>query len=199
MKIIRAINRKENGSAILSKYAYLFLVEDIAQWFWSEDGEIIIPQAPELKEKAFIFRLYTTPNSNKYSLDLSGNHDQRGYQMKFSGTHPGRSEEALKFIEKYLDLGFIVMIPECGQKTVVLGTPDNPMFFTSSHENGSGGRKFTMNFEQEMKDDFVYRLGNFSVEEGSDVVDYATKLRYVLADPSGTPIIFTNNILIEIP
>lgn len=197
MKIIRAIDRKESAAAVLSKYAYLVLASDVQGWFQPQADSLIIAQAPDLKLDTFIYRMYTTPASQRYGFDTSGNHDERGIRMKFTGTHPGRTEDALRFVEKFMDLGFIVMIPECGNKTVILGTPDNPLFFSGAHENGSGGRRFTLDFEQEMKDDFVYRLGTFGIEAGT-VVGYGDTLKYVLATNAGEAIVFTNNTLIEI-
>lgn len=198
MKIIRALDRKESGLAQQAKFAYLVLADDIQKWYWSPERSVIIPQAPELKPLTELYRLYTSRQSQQYSYDIVGTRDARGFKSKFTGTHPGRHQDALLFSEQYMDRGFIVMIPDCDNKTLVMGTPENPLFFTSNHESNSSGRKFSMNFEQEMQDDFVYRLGNFFIETGHEVVDYSTELAYVIATNADNPILYNNNNLLQI-
>lgn len=196
---MKSLDKTESGAATLQKYAYLLDVRDIKTWFPPAPDDVILPKAPELNDLATIYRLYLTSNSQKYNFDTVGNHDETGFKQKFTGTHPGKSEPVLKFSKKFLDEGFIIFIPDCATKTtIVLGTPINPLFMESSHEGGSGGKKFTFNFAQQIDDADPYLIGNFQLEQDAAIIPFQDDFIWVLGDQAGAPVIFHNNELIQI-
>ena len=123
--------------------------------------------SPKIIKDAFVYRLYVTPGSQEFSYDTVGEKDNGGFITKFSGAHPGCLESALEFSMNNLHEGFIVMIPQCDEPTIILGTPDNPMVFSSSHKSAKEGRKFTFNFAQEIDSEEIYMLGDFQPWEDS--------------------------------
>lgn len=167
MRLVKALDKTISGAPVLQKFAYLFQVSDIRSWFPPDENGVLLPFAPRLIDGSFIYRVYLSPNSQEYSYDTVGGPDERGYKTKFIGTHPGCVLSALEFAKNKLDQGFIIMIPQCDSETIVLGTPNNPMVFTSSHKSGKDGRRFNFNFEQEIDSEEIYMLGNFKPWEDS--------------------------------
>ncbi len=167
MRLIKAIDKQSSGAPTQAKFAYLFRADDITYWFPPDAGGVKLNYAPRILRDAFVFRLYITPNSQEFSYDTVGDVDEGGFKTKFTGTHPGCQLSALEFAKNYLHQGFIVMIPQCDHPTVVLGTPDNPLVFSSSHKSSKDGRKFTFQFEQEIDSEEIYMLGDFQPWENS--------------------------------
>ena len=167
MRLIKAIDRESSASPVQAKFAYLFNVDDIKRWFPPDAGGVKLNFSPKIIKDAFVYRLYVTPSMQEFSYDTVGERDSGGFITKFTGTHPGCKLSALEFAKNQLHEGFIVMIPQCDEPTVVLGTPDNPLVFSSSHKSAKDGRKFTFNFEQEIDSDEIYMLGDFKPWEDS--------------------------------
>lgn len=167
MRLIKAIDKQSSGAPTQAKFAYLFRADDITYWFPPDAGGVKLNYAPRIIKDAFVYRLYITPKSQEFSYDTVGDPDSGGFITKFSGTHPGCMLSALEFSKNFLHQGFIVMIPQCDDMTIVLGTPENPLVFSSSHKSGSDGRKFTFNFAQEIDSEEIYMLGDFKPWEDS--------------------------------
>lgn len=167
MRLIKAIDRESSAAPVQAKFAYLFNVNDIKRWFPPDEGGVMLRFSPKIVKDAFVYRLYVTPGAQEFSYDTVGDVDEGGFKTKFTGTHPGCTLSALEFAKNQLHEGFIVMIPQCDDMTVVLGTPDNPLMFTSSHKADRSARKFTFNFDQQIDSEEIYMLGDFKPWEDS--------------------------------
>lgn len=168
MRLLKKIDREGNGAPNLQKFAYLFHVDDIYKWFPPAEGEVFLSYAPKMRKETVVYRLYITPGSQDFGADSAGNHDEQYFRSKFSGTHPGCFETGLMFAQNMNDEGFVIMIPQCGDQTLILGIPDNPLFLTSSHKGDKSGRKFTFSFEQKIESEELYYLAHFKPWENSE-------------------------------
>ncbi|KNB60986.1 hypothetical protein [Chryseobacterium sp. Hurlbut01] len=141
-----------------SRYAYLYSVEDIIYFPPTDNTEIVLIGDILLKSGASATKIYITNTSQEYSFEATGEKDNRGFKVKFTGTHPGSEIEALEFAKKNLDRDYIVILPENYEETrsKVLGTMFAPLTFKSSHKSNKDGNKFDLNFEQEVSSDDVY-------------------------------------------
>lgn len=165
VKLVKTIDRQESGAAVLQKQVMLYRVDDIVEWPGFEENGVVVRQPPKIDEDAYSFRVYMTPVSQEFSFDSGGKTDEGGFKQKLSGTHPGMPVSALEFCKKYLHDRFIAMFSDCDGTTVILGTPCNPLVFTSGHKSSRAGRKFTFNFEQEIESENVYMIGLFDTDE----------------------------------
>lgn len=119
--------------------------------------------------------VYLTNPSQEYSYDTPGNDDEKTFLVKFVGTHPGTELEALEFSKNLLEEPFLVLIPGCEKNAPgkLLGQPNNPMIFTSTHKASKDGDKFNFNFEQRVGSEFIYFSygGIISLPPGGDDPD----------------------------
>ncbi len=141
-----------------SRYAYLYLVEDINFFPSTDNSEIVLLGDIVTKVGAEITKVYVTNPSQEYSFEPTGEKDNRAFKLKFIGSHPGTELEFLEFVKKNIDRDFIVVLPENFEETKskVLGTPMAPLTFKSSHKSGKDGSKFELTFEQEVSSEDVY-------------------------------------------
>ena len=141
-----------------SRYAYLYLLEDILYFPTTDDSEVSLLGDILTDVGAEIYKVYVTNPSQEYSFDATGEKDNRAFKLKFVGSHPGTELEFLEFVKKNIDRDFIVVLPENFEETKskVLGTPEAPLTFKSSHKSGKDGSKFELNFEQEVASEDVY-------------------------------------------
>lgn len=141
-----------------SRYAYLYPVEDIIYFPPTDNTEIVLIGDILLKPGASAVKIYITNTSQEYSYEATGEKDNRGFKVKFTGTHPGSEIEFLEFSKKNIDKDYVVILPENYEETrsKVLGTVFAPLTFKSSHKSGKDGNKFDLNFEQEVSSDDVY-------------------------------------------
>lgn len=146
------------GPGKKSKFAYAYLADDIIYFPPTDTTEIVMVGDIILKPGSTVTKLYVTISSQEYSFETIGEKDNRAFKVKFIGTHPGTEIEALEFAKKNQDLDFIIIIPEGvnTDKAKVLGTPNCPLSFRSSHKSGKEGSKFELTFEQEVPSEDVY-------------------------------------------
>lgn len=141
-----------------SRYAYLYLLEDINFFPPTDNSEVVLLGDILTKVGAEITKVYVTNPSQEYSFDPTGEKDNRAFKLKFIGSHPGTELEFLEFVKKNIDRDFIIVLPENFNETKskVLGTPMAPLTFKSSHKAGKDGSKFELTFEQEVASEDVY-------------------------------------------
>lgn len=168
MRLITGIDRRSSAAPVAAKYAYLFRVDDIRDWFPPQPGSVQLEYMPRIKDGATAYQLYITSSTAENSYSRVGDLDRGGFITRFMGTHPGSMLSTLEFADNMMQESFIIMIPRCDGKTIVLGTPDNPMVFTSSHKQDKSGQKFNFNFEQLIDSEETYMIGNFDPTEESD-------------------------------
>ncbi|AZA93038.1 Uncharacterised protein [Chryseobacterium nakagawai] len=156
------------GPGKKSKYAYAYLTDDISYFPPTDSTEIVLVGDILLKPGSTVVKLYVTLPSQEYSYESIGEKDNRAFKVKFIGTHPGTEIEALEFAKKNQDSDFIIVIPEGinTDKAKVLGTPNCPLTFRSSHKSGKDGSKFELTFEQEVpsEDVYLHYTGRLSTE-----------------------------------
>lgn len=80
--------------------------------------------------------IYTTAGSRKYD-DQSGAAGRKSFrQMLISGRVPATNETILEQLNAYSSEGFVVKTKDNNGKQRLIGSPDEPMFF--SYSDGSG-------------------------------------------------------------
>lgn len=184
---VKILDRPRTGAGSpkkRSRYAYLYPVEDIVYFPPTDNTEIVLIGDILLKPGASAFKIYVTNTSQEYSYEATGEKDNRGFRVKFVGTHPGSEIEALEFSKKHLDRDYIVILPENYEesRSKVLGTMFAPLTFKSSHKSSKEGNKFDLSFEQEVSSDDVYlHYEGKLVEEGE--VDSWNSLMENLPEP----------------
>ncbi|KFF26878.1 hypothetical protein [Chryseobacterium vrystaatense] len=153
------LQKVRTGSAPLRRrFAYLASVNDIKKFPVADHRGIALIDDIIMKENTGMIQIYLTTSSQEYSYETIGDPDSKNFKVKFNGTHPGTEQEALEFSKNYLEEGFVVLIPSCDKGVKVLGSPDAPLVFTSSHKSEKAGEKFNFVFEQEIGSDTVYQL-----------------------------------------
>ncbi|KFF26868.1 hypothetical protein [Chryseobacterium vrystaatense] len=158
---VKVLNKNRvgvGGPGKKSKFAYAYLADDIHYFPPADSTEVNLIGDVVLKPGAVVVKLYVTVPSQEYSYESVGEKDNRAFKVKFIGTHPGTEIEALEFAKKNQDLDFIIVIPEGinTNKSKLLGTPNCPLTFRSSHKSGKDGSKFEFTFEQEVPSEDVY-------------------------------------------
>lgn len=180
---VKILDRPRTGAGTprkRSRYAYLYLLEDITYFPPTDSTEVVLLGDVLTQNDAVITKVYVTNPSQEYSYDSVGEKDNRAFKLKFIGTHPGTELEFLEFTKKYQDRDFIVILPENFEesKCKVLGTPMAPLTFKSNHKSNKEGNKFELNFEQEVASEDVYlhytgaigamaELGEWNSESGN--------------------------------
>ncbi|WP_407402237.1 hypothetical protein [Chryseobacterium sp.] len=177
---IKILDRPRTGAGSpkkRSRYAYLYPVEDIIYFPPTDNTEIVLIGDILLKAGASAIKIYITNTSQEYSYEATGEKDNRGFRVKFTGTHPGSEIEALEFSKKHLDRDYIVILPENYEETrsKVLGTTFAPLTFKSSHKSSKDGNKFDLNFEQEVSSDDVYLHYEGSLAIGGTIENWNSK------------------------
>ncbi len=168
------ILKKVNGSgstAPKNKFAYIAHINDIRSFPQADHKGVALTDDIMMKDKTGMSQIYITPAAQEYTYDTAGDSDSKSFKLKFVGTHPGTELEALEFAKNYLEEGFVVLIPSCEVGLKVLGTPDAPLVFTSSHKSDKDAQKFIFTFEQEIGTENVYQLytGLVTLNENIDV------------------------------
>lgn len=168
------ILKKVNGSgstAPKNKFAYIAHINDIRSFPKADHKGVALTDDIIMKDKTGMSQIYITPIAQEYTYDTAGDSDSKNFKLKFIGTHPGTELEALEFAKNYLEEGFVVLIPSCEAGLKVLGTPDAPLVFTSSHKSDKESQKFIFTFEQEIGTENVYQLytGLVTLNENIDV------------------------------
>ncbi|MBO6184217.1 MAG: hypothetical protein J6O88_05905 [Chryseobacterium sp.] len=168
------ILKKVNGSgstAPKNKFAYIAHINDIRSFPQADHKGVALTNDIVMKDKSGMSQIYITPAAQEYTYEVGGDSDSKSFKLKFSGTHPGTELEALEFAKNYLEEGFVILIPSCEVGLKVLGTPDAPLVFTSSHKSDKDSQKFIFTFEQEIGTDNVYQLytGLVTLNENIDV------------------------------
>ncbi|AZA93030.1 Uncharacterised protein [Chryseobacterium nakagawai] len=148
-----------SGSAPLrKKFAYIAWLNDIVKFPQPDYRGVVLIDDIQMKENTGMMQIYLTSLTQEYSYESVGDSDSKVFKVKFTGTHPGTEIEALEFAKNFLEEPFIVLIPSCDVGVKVLGTPDAPLVFTSSHKSEKETEKFIFNFEQEIGSENVYQL-----------------------------------------
>lgn len=176
MEFKRLDKRKGSGAAsIRSRYAYLIHLPDIEYFPPTDEKGVRLEGDIVLQEGRTMIPVYLTNPSQEYSYDTPGNDDEKTFLVKFVGTHPGTELEALEFSKNLLEEPFLIVIPACEKNTPgkLLGQPNNPMIFTSTHKAAKDGDKFTFSFEQRIGSEFIYFSygGIISLPPGGDDPD----------------------------
>lgn len=176
MEFKRLDKRKGSGAAsIRSRYAYLIHLPDIDYFPETNEKGVRLEGDIVLQEGRTMIPVYLTNPSQEYSYDTPGNDDEKTFLVKFVGTHPGTELEALEFSKNLLEEPFLVLIPGCEKNAPgkLLGQPNNPMIFTSTHKASKDGDKFNFNFEQRVGSEFIYFSygGIISLPPGGDDPD----------------------------
>ncbi len=141
-----------------NKFAFLALLRDIEKFPPTDSLGVVLLGDIMMKENCGMMQIYITPSSQEYGYEISGEPGSKGYKTKFTGTHPGTEQQALEFVTNYLEEEFVILIPDCKKGVRVLGSPDAPLIFTSTHKSNKDSQKFNMVFEQDVAVDFIYRL-----------------------------------------
>ena len=150
--------RGSGSSPLRHRFAYIAWLNDIVKFPKADYRGVALMDDIEMKENTGMMQIYLTSPSQEYSYETIGDPDSKIFKVKFSGTHPGTEQEALEFAQNFLEEPFIVLIPSCESGVKVLGSPDAPLVFTSSHKSEKVGDKFIFNFEQEIGSEIVYQL-----------------------------------------
>lgn len=181
------ILKKVNGSgstAPKNKFAYIAHINDIRIFPQADYKGVALTDDIVMNDKTGMSQIYITPAAQEYTYETGGDSDSKSFKLKFMGTHPGTELEALEFSKNYLEEGFVVLIPSCDVGLKVLGTPDAPLVFTSSHKSDKDSQKFIFTFEQEIGTENVYQLytGLVTLNENIDVDmgDFLEHLKYYL-------------------
>ena len=150
--------RGSGSSPLRSRFAYIAWTNDIVKFPKADYRGVALMDDIKMRENTGMMQIYLTSPSQEYSYETIGDPDSKIFKVKFTGTHPGTEQEALEFAKNFLEESFIVLIPSCEAGVKVLGTPDAPLIFTSSHKSEKAGDKFIFNFEQEIGSEVVYQL-----------------------------------------
>lgn len=140
------------------RFAFLALVKDIEYFPKTDSLGVLLLDDIKMKENCGMMQIYLTTSSQEYSYDIVGESDSKSFKIKFNGTHPGTEQQALEFAANFLEEEFIVLIPRCEKGIKVLGSPDSPLIFTSSHKSVKDSEKFNFVFEQEVGSELIYML-----------------------------------------
>lgn len=159
------------STAPRNKFAYLAHINDIAKFPEADYKGVALTDDIVMKDKTGMAQIYITPSAQEYTYEIVGDSDSKGFKIKFLGTHPGTELEALEFSKNYLEEGFVILIPSCDVGLKVLGTPDAPLIFTSTHKSDKDAQKFIFTFEQEIGSENVYQLytGLVTLNQNIDV------------------------------
>lgn len=167
-----------------NKFAFLAKLREIEYFPKPDSLGVVLLGDIKMKENCGMMQLYITPSSQEYGYEISGDADSKGFKVKFTGTHPGTEQQALEFATNYLEEEFIILIPDCKKGVRVLGTPDVPLIFTSTHKSTKDAQKFNFVFEQEVATDFIYHLydGIVTLNENIDIdmSSFLEALRYYI-------------------
>ncbi|KNB60999.1 hypothetical protein [Chryseobacterium sp. Hurlbut01] len=148
-----------SGSApARDRFAFLALVKDIEVFPKTDSLGVLLMGDIKMKENCGMMQIYLTATSQEYSYDIVGESDSKSFKVKFNGTHPGTEQQALEFATNFLEEEFVVLIPQCNKGIKVLGSPDSPLIFTSSHKSVKDSEKFNFVFEQEVGSEQIYLL-----------------------------------------
>lgn len=148
-----------SGSApARDRFAFLALVKDIEVFPKTDSLGVLLMGDIKMKENCGMMQIYLTASSQEYSYDIVGESDSKSFKVKFNGTHPGTEQQALEFATNFLEEEFVVLIPQCNKGIKVLGSPDSPLIFTSSHKSVKDSEKFNFVFEQEVGSEQIYLL-----------------------------------------
>jgi hypothetical protein len=86
--------------------------------------------------------LYTTPGSRKYE-DTPASAGRRQYrEVLVSGRIPATEETTLEQLKAYSAEGFVVKTKDNNGKQRLIGSPDEPMFFSYSDGSGSAPEEY---------------------------------------------------------
>jgi hypothetical protein len=150
-----------SGSApARNRFAYIAWLNDIVKFPEADYRGVLLLGDIEMKENTGMMQIYLTSSTQEYTYETVGDADSKIFKIKFTGTHPGTEQEALEFVKNFHEEPFIILIPSCDSGVKVLGSPDAPMMFTSSHKSEKASDKFIFNFEQEIGSENVYQLYN---------------------------------------
>lgn len=100
------------------------------------------------------FKIYMTSSTQAATSEAGGNPDGMGSKSKFVGEHPGTEKEAMAFLKKYANEGFIILYGGCGtDEYKVMGSQCHPMKLSASTKDDKDSNITTLTFEQEMLND----------------------------------------------
>lgn len=172
MKPIWRKIKKGSGAPENTRVAYIALVRDIAEFPVPDEKGVRLKGELKMKYDTGLTEVSIVNNGREYSYESFGELDSRYYKTKFICTHPGTEQESLEFSRSMLGEDFIIMIPGCSadEPMKILGDPDAPLEFTSSHKSTKDWQKFTFTFEQYQATENVYYLYGGRVPDGSGSV-----------------------------
>lgn len=111
------------------------------------------------------FKIYMTSSTQSATSEAGGNPDGMGSKSKFVGEHPGTEKEAMQFLKKYANEGFIIFYGGCGTTEYkVMGSQCHPMKLSASTKDDKDSNITTLTFEQEMLNDDRIMFYNGAVE-----------------------------------
>lgn len=148
-----------SGSApARDRFAFLALVKDIQSFPKTDSLGVLLLDDIKMKENCGMMQIYLTSTTQEYSYEQVGESDSRSFKVKFIGSHPGTELQALEFVTNFTEEEFVVLIPQCDKGIKVLGSPDSPLIFTSSHKSTKDSEKFNFVFEQEIGAEHIYLM-----------------------------------------
>lgn len=148
-----------SGSApARDRFAFLALVKDIDSFPKTDSLGVLLLDDIKMKENCGMMQIYLTASTQEYSYETVGESDSKSFKVKFIGSHPGTEQQALEFATNFTEEEFVVLIPQCNKGIKVLGSPDSPLIFTSSHKSVKDSEKFNFVFEQEIGSEHIYLM-----------------------------------------
>lgn len=134
-------------------------VEDIVTEPTRELGNPVMVGDYELAEGAEAVAIYGTPSTINLTEEYGGDPDARGVKQGVAFSHPGNSDAAKGFIEKFLNKGVVVIVKECdgtaAGKLEAYGSKCNPLFLTPERTDSNEARKRVLTFKQEVNGKFL--------------------------------------------
>lgn len=145
--------------------AILALNKEILSWPAVGSDEVTYEGNLVFVPGATFFKVYMTPTTQAATSESGGNPDGMGSKNKFVGEHPGTEKEAMSFLKKYANEGFIVFYGGCGTNEFkVMGSQCHPMKLSAATKDDKDGNITTLTFEQEVLNSDRVMFYNGSVD-----------------------------------
>ncbi|MEC5157071.1 hypothetical protein [Chryseobacterium sp. MP_3.2] len=173
---VNVVKPANNSGLPSAKYGYLYVghADDVITFPAVDESGVVTIGDIVMKEESKFTLLYLTPSKQKLNTDTSGELESRGFIQKIAGSYPGDEIQMNVFVKDLLNEPLIVISENCGKPfRKILGTPWNPMYFTTSFKDDVSDKLWELSFEKAFPDETpaLFYDGNLEIEmEGEPVI-----------------------------
>lgn len=130
------------------------LADDVITFPAVDESGVVTIGDMVLKEDGKFTLLYLTPFKQKINTDTTGELESRGFIQKIAGSYPGDEIQVNAFLKDMLNEPLIIVSEICGKPyRKILGTPWNPMYFTTNFKDDSSDKLWELSFEKAFPDE----------------------------------------------